>query len=432
MTTAICPAIPRDPGGCTTSAARPWPSTIARALVLCLVFSIIFLPEYARDATAFGPAYAKAAGGFRFIDLALLLLVFCHVVGLGCSRRRQVRFPHSLAIPGSAFLLCIVAGIAHGAARGGGNFFFDWRALALGIGLYFVWSFWLQNSADAAAAVRLFGLYAAVRIALLFGLYVAGFRDTLLGVSIPIYDGPVLSCIVFAGPVAMCRPQIRGGRGERLLWSWLAPAACFLVLLCLRRTYWGELAIGTVILLLVRKRNRVRNLALLLVAVIAAAGFLGGPFSSRIQSLDVSREDTRFSASNADHVHDLGDAWDQIGQSPLLGIGVGTSYATWQIRAWKTESVMVHNAPLHVWLKYGLAGLVCYLWFHVALLRWLYRRSKAAAFCAPAFAYLAAQFLMTLGFAPWPYSELQLTTLISFIIAVAVASGEPSALPSGL
>ena len=81
--------------------------------------------------------------------------------------------------------------------------------------------------------------------------------------------------------------------------------------------------------------------------------------------------DTEFGADNADHVLDIADAWDQVRQSPVMGIGLGTSYPTWRIKNWKTESVMVHNAPLHVWLKYGLAGLVCYLWFHLALLRWL-------------------------------------------------------------
>ena len=29
---------------------------------------------------------------------------------------------------------------------------------------------------------------------------------------------------------------------------------------------------------------------------------------------------------------------------------------------------------------------------------------------------------MTLGFAPWPYSELQLTTLMSFLLAATVMS----------
>ena len=123
-------------------------------------------------------------------------------------------------------------------------------------------------------------------------------------------------------------------------------------------------------------------------------------------------------------------------RSPIFGIGLGTSYETWHIRNWKSESVMVHNAPLHVWLKYGIAGLFCYLWFHVALLRWLYRRMRAEdgsqhAFTAAVFCYLLAQFLLTLGFAPWPYSELQHTVLMSFILAAAVAlSAVPSKQPA--
>ena len=36
---------------------------------------------------------------------------------------------------------------------------------------------------------------------------------------------------------------------------------------------------------------------------------------------------------------------------------------------------------------------------------------------------------MTLGFAPWPYSELQLTTLLSFILAAAfMGDADPTAL----
>ena len=73
--------------------------------------------------------------------------------------------------------------------------------------------------------------------------------------------------------------------------------------------------------------------------------------------------------------------------------------------------MMVHNATLHVWLKYGLAGLVFYLWFHWALFRWMRKRSQRspysnAAFPAAALAYLLAQFATSLSFAPWPSSEL--------------------------
>jgi O-antigen ligase len=118
-----------------------------------------------------------------------------------------------------------------------------------------------------------------------------------------------------------------------------------------------------------------------------------------------------------------------------MGIGLGTSYPTWEIRNWKPESVMVHNAPLHVWLKYGLAGLASYLWFHVALLRWVCRLARKPgprqAFLASAFAYLLAQFVVTLGFAPWPYSEVQMTTVLSFLVAaVACVSRHQSAEPA--
>jgi O-antigen ligase len=408
---------------------RRWSVNFWRALIFCSLFSIIFVPEFTRDGNSnlYSPVYAKALGGFRFVDLAILGLMLCHLVALGCMRRRALHFPHCLAVPGAAFLVCVTAAVAYGRARGGNNFFFDWRGLALGIGLFFVWSFWIQNPWDLDAVVRLYAMYMAARIAFLYLLYIAGFRDTLLGVSIPIFDGPALSCIVFTGLLAFTYQDSATGL-QKMLWSLLAGAAYLIVLLCFRRTYWGELAVGTGILLLLRSRSRLRSLALIASALGLAAILLGSSFSSRVQSLDVTQTDSEFSAGNSDHLLDLADAWDQVQQAPLMGIGVGTSYRTWRIKGWKTESVMVHNAPLHVWLKYGIAGLFCYLWFHVALLGWLCHRARASPpstkdFLTATFAYLTAQFGMTLGFAPWPYSELQLTTLISFLIAAAVMCG---------
>lgn len=431
MTAALNFAFPERAAGKSWQ-PRSWTLNFWRGLAFCGLLSIIFIPEFSRDGTGNTGSllYAKAVSGFRFVDLAILALVFGHIVALGCSRAKLVSFPSRVALPGIAFLICVIVAIAYGGMHGGSNFFFDWRGLALGIGLYFVWSFWLQKPGDLDFAVRLFAVYMAGRIAILYVLYAAGYRDTLLGVSIPIFDGPALSSIVFTGLLAFRYQQAARNLIQKLLWCVLAASAYLIVLLCFRRTYWGELGVGTVILLVLRKRHRIRNFALVAATVGVAAILLGNSFASRIQSLDVTGADNEFSADNADHLLDLADAWDQVRQSPLVGIGLGTSYPTWRIRNWKTDSVMVHNAPLHVWLKYGLAGLVCYLWFHLALLGWLYRRAKQLqphdSFLSVAFAYLGAQFLMTLGFAPWPYSELQLTTLMSFILAVAVMTGRNS------
>ena len=417
--------------GISHAASRRSPANLlGRALLWCALFTIIFQPEFARlGGEAQSLAYHKIVAGFRVIDVLLLALVLSHVVAWGCLRRKRLAFPCSLAAPGIAFIVCIAAAMCYGASRGGNNFFFDWRGLALGIGLYVVWSFWLQQPSDVAAALQVFLAYAGIRIALLFVLYLCGKGDILGGVAIPTFDGPVISCAVFAALLAFSFSEHGSGK-KLLLRACLGLAACLFVLLCLRRTYWGELAIGTLVLLLLRRRARVKSFALAVVAIAIAVAVLGSSFSQRVQSLDVSRDDTQFSADNADHVLDLVDAWYEIRQSPVMGIGLGTSYPTWQIRNWKQESVMVHNAALHVWLKYGIAGLICYLWFHIGLLKWLYQQSRAArgrntALAAAALAYFTAQFVMTLGFAPWPYSELQLTTLMSFVLAAAAS---PSAM----
>jgi len=407
--------------------AESWAMESWRGLVACGLFSVIFLPEFPHDGDAAGYfVYAKVAAGFRFIDFGILLLVLLHLIALTCSRRRTLFLPREIILPGMSFLLCIAVGIGYGRLNGGTNFFFDWRALALGIGLYVVWALWIGSDEGLQSMVRLFALYMTARIALLYTIYLTGHGETLLGMTIPTFDGPALSAIVFTALLAF-RYQADCAPPRRFFWMTLASASYLVVLLCFRRTYWGELAIGSLILLL-RQGHRIRNIVLAAALLSVVAVVLGRPFAARVQSLDVMQMDSEFGADNPDHLHDLQDAWDEVRQSPLLGIGVGTAYPTWRIRNWKNESVMVHNAPIHVWLKYGAAGLICYLWFHAALLRWLYVRSKYAvgnnaAFLYAAFAYLAAQFAVTLGFAPWPYSELQLTTLTSFILAAAFLCG---------
>lgn len=414
-----------------------WSYDLARALVFGSLLSVIFWPEFPHTSLdELSPVYNKVLGSFRYIDVVLLLAAAVHVVALFCQRRKRVSFPRRVAVPGVAFLACIGLAIAYGAHRGGSNFFFDWRGLALGISLYFVWSFWMQSAADVEAAIGVFLLYTGIRILVIYGFYLSGQRDNLLDVTIPVFDGPILSCVVFTGLLAFARLGNAGHRRYKWLLGGLAMAAYLLVLICLRRTYWGELALGTLILLLMRRRHRLRTFAIAAAAIAIAGCILGSSFSGRLRSLDVTSDDKQFSADNADHVYDLMDAWYEVRQSPVMGIGLGTSYRTWHIRNWKPDSVMVHNAPLHVWLKYGITGLVCYLWFHVALLYWLSRRVRSAlvsekAFLSAALAYLTAQFIMTLGFAPWPYSELQLTTLISFILAAAVMSGERRRAPLG-
>ena len=222
---------------------------------------MIFLPEFVRQGgdTTVSFLYAKVAGGFRLVDLAIVALVALHVVALACSRRKTAHFPLVLAVPGIAFLVCIVSAVLYGHSREGTNLFFDWRALALGIGLYFVWVFWMQNAHEIRGAILLFAIYMSARLGLLLVLYLFGDRETLLGVPITIFDGPALSAIVFTALLAFRGQAVATRPFQKYGWTGLAAVSYLIVLLCFRRTYWAELAIGTVILLLLQPRSRLRS-----------------------------------------------------------------------------------------------------------------------------------------------------------------------------
>ncbi len=430
MTTYLCSATAANNSAAyqfLQRSAENWALRLVRAAVLGSLFSLIFLQEYFRASAGAvaGFLYSVAAGGFRNIDLLILLLVVLHAAALACSRERWLLYPRAILIPGVGFVLTIVGAAIYGSARGGTNLFFDWRALALGLGLYVVWAFWIQTSADRDMAVLLFTAVVAIRLGALYFNYFSGNGEILQGITIPVYDGPTISCLVFAALLGFSYGECVARRLPRFFLLGLSVLACVMVALCFRRTYWVQLAIGALILLVLRKRRATHGLLGTCAVIGLAAVLLGPQFYTRLQSFNLTQSDSEFSGGNADHVDDLLDAWDQVHQSPVLGIGLGTHYPTWRIRSWKGESVMVHNATLHVWLKYGLAGLVFYLWFHWALFRWMRKRSKHspysnAAFPAAALAYLLAQFATSLSFAPWPYSELQMTTLLSFIVAASV------------
>jgi O-antigen ligase len=432
MSSAIQPAIPFRSSSWAFHNCEPGSRRLAwracQAMVLLPLFSLILLPEYVQgmgDPETKSILYRGAIGPLRLVDGLLLLIITAHLIVGASSRRVRLHFPRSLAAPGLVFLAAIATAMIYGWLQGGTNLFFDWRALALGIGMYVVFAMWVQTLAEARWAMQLFAGYMALRIGLILASFLKGGGDTIMGLRIPVFDGPTLSAIVFTAVLALWISDCAHGVRGKLPWLSLSAAAYLLVLLCFRRTFWAELGLATALLLILQKRRRGRKLLLAMATIAAAAATLGPTFYERMQSLDFTTGESEFSQGNPDHVGDVLDAWDQVQQQPVLGTGLGRSYPTFRIQDWKQESVMVHNAPLHVWLKYGLLGLACYVWFHLALFRGLYRRYRALpnaerVLPGAALVYLAAQFAVSLGFAPWPYSSVQATTLISFVLAVAI------------
>jgi O-antigen ligase len=204
-----------------------------------------------------------------------------------------------------------------------------------------------------------------------------------------------------------------------------------LVLVSMRRTYWGQLGIGLAILLMgLPGRLRARlTLAAGAGALMALTMLDPNALTGRLQSLRIfSASNSPYAATNNDHVNDLLDAWDVIMMNPLLGNGLGAPYQTERIKAWKSASWGVHNGPLHVWIGYGLLGFVSYALFHVHLFRWLYRRGRepadasARGIACGVFASWVGAFTMSLGFSPWPYGSLQNSMLLGICCALVAAS----------
>jgi hypothetical protein len=447
---------------------------ICQAVILLPLFSLIMLPEYVQglgDPGTKSALYTATLGPLRMVDAILLGLIALHGVAWASSRHLRVNVPRDLVLPGLGFMTAIAVAMIYGWLHGGDNLFFDWRALALGVGLYGVFAMWVQSPEEASWTVRLFAGYMALRVGLIFLDFARGGGDVIVGVRIPVFDGPTLSAIVFAAVLALCLSDASGGRGRVVLWGGISAAGYVMVLLCFRRTFWTELGVATLLLLLTEKTRRWWKLVLAIIAFVIVAATLGPSFYERMESMDFTQDESEFSQGNPDHVGEVLDALEQVLQHPVMGIGLGRSFQTSRIQGWKEESVMVHNAPLHVWLKYGLLGLVCYVWFHAAVFHTLWMRKRAdrreakalfirrlngraeaahshraigadddlssrgfsgaagvmpfqrntmTAFAAAAQCYLAAQFVVSLGFMPWPYSSLQSTTLIAFVLAVAL------------
>lgn len=418
-----------DPGTATREniAAR-----ISRIAVIFCLLSLVFVAEYQQSGSTATKSifYMVVGGGFRIIDVIVLCLALVHGFAVGCSRKSPRMFPRNLTLLISVFCVAIVVSMVYGTERGGQNLFFDWRAIALGIAFYLIYRFWTRNVSDARAAVIAFALVVSLHIGSVFYSYLAGQGASLLGIRIPLFDGPSISAFVFAALLGLAMFSGDSPSRHRWLWLTLSAGAMLLVALCFRRTYWAELVVGVGMLAFNARGRRLRTFALPLCMVVVAFAAMGTSFTDRLSSIDFTRDDVPYSEDNSDHVGDVLDAWAQVRAAPLMGIGLGTSYPTWHIRNWKEESVMVHNAPLHVWLKYGLLGLVLYLAYHLVLLRCLCKHAKTSppqhrAAINAVFAYLAAQFIVSLGFTPWPYSAVQSTNLIAFLLAVAFLQ-EPS------
>jgi hypothetical protein len=345
-----------------------------RLIPVLLCFPLMFVVEFERVPTTW--LYAVKVGpGLRVADVCVIGLA---ALQWAAARQRVavLRLPRELAGPALLSLGAWSLALVYGAMTGGTQLFYDWRNVALGgvvawivaagvrtrDDLFFMWKAFLSFCAA-------FSLYSLVRYASGAGVEVFG-----LG-SIPLYDQQTLVVLSFAGILAfsLWLSNARLGRVSPLAYG----LPCIVVvLLSMRRIPWAELAIGLGLTFLLQGnvRRRLQALAVMgLIATVAVVALGPSRLGPRLQSFNPFARGTPEASTNQDHVNDILDAWDIIKASPVLGIGLGKAYRTNRIAAWKTESTLVHNGPLHVWVYYGLLGLVAYVSWHVGFFAFLLR-----------------------------------------------------------
>jgi hypothetical protein len=328
----------------------------------------------------------------------------------------------------------IIFALTRGLATGVVELFADWRDLAVTAVLAAVVGRYLSNKpwrrfiiTDLAIA---YGLAALIPLA----RWAAGEGTILFGIRIPLFFGPVLYLASFAS-IVLLEHWSAGlsafSKGYAVAIRIGAVSSSMLAVLSFRRTYWLVWGIGLGFIVLRRMRDRQMSRGRLAVTVAVITIMVLGVFAVFGSEAVVSRLDSfrpgstsEFSATNSDHVNDILDAVDVVITRPIEGIGIGEVYETDRIADWKSDSFDVHNAFVHVWLKFGVLGLIAYSGFHFAWMRaGLTWRSPDTVATHSMFAvgvYLTAETVSTL-FATWPYVSFQLAVHHGVILGVMLS-----------
>lgn len=324
--------------------------------------------------------------------------------------------------------------------------FADWRNFVLTILVVVVIAPWLSGRewktealGDLVIAYGATGTFILVR-------WLFGGGDQIFDQRVTAFYWPHLMFMTYAAVVGamVVLATLQRSRGESLAdgtrGSWSLRLAMILgasvictivIMLSFRRSFWLAWGAGMfVVLLIAWNRRQLTSRNLMAVGVTVTVGFVAlfvamgtDAVLDRFESFLPSSSGD-YSATNEDHVNDLVEALRAISAEPILGVGIGRTYETPLLAHWKTRSFEVHNALLHSWLKFGLAGMIVFVGFHAQWVKALLRRggdSGYEAARAGVAAYIIAQFANTIV-QTWVYGRVQMALHMGVLLAIILAN----------
>jgi hypothetical protein len=264
--------------------------------------------------------------------------------------------------------------------------------------------------------------------------WLAGGGAEVFDQRVTIFSWPHLFALTLSAIVATS-VWLTGMRGlstaRAMAIRYSAVVTSVVVLLSFRRSFWLSLGVGVAgVLLMAGRRGQLNARRLTAIAALVAFSmttlFVAMGQEAVIERFAsfLPRSDGAYAATNEDHVNDLVEAINAIGGAPLLGLGVGQFYDTPLLEDWKETSFEVHNAALHVWLKFGVLGVFVFAGFHVrwivASLQMQFSSPETAASFVGVSMYLVSQFANTIA-QTWVYGRVQMTVHMAILFAVLLA-----------
>lgn len=256
--------------------------------------------------------------------------------------------------------------------------------------------------------------------------------------AVSTYDGILLHMYVLCALFGIAGQLLHGSKTTRID-SVATIINISVVLTSFRRAHWAELAIGTYLVLRAMRGSTqsargtfetTTELKLLggLLAVIGLAAFSPLDYVSRLQSMLVFKADSRIAlggSDNYDHIQDVITGFQVATENWLFGIGLGGSFRVSGI-SFKSVSYGVHNAPLTVWIWFGIFGLIAWLYSPLFMRKILSTETalnltdKARLTSIAVRSWYIAIFLVTCLFTDWPFSSAQFAIGFGVICASAM------------